>query len=521
MIPGAGHLYLGYRRAGWALVSVSILSVLPVGLLAAALFVTNDIAIAIRVAEPFLEHPALLLGLLAVNGAVLVFRVATIVDAFRLAAGSDLRRRWRPVATTVVLAMLAVIVVAPHAWAARRNMALYDLATYDFTADPGFGDTTAAPGTTQAPTTTDVTPATRPTRLATTVPDPFEPPATTAPETVTTATTAPVTTTTGVPLTTTTTAPGFHPIAGDDGRLTIALLGGDSGRGRVGIRTDTIIVVSVDSAGDGAVMFSVPRNLRQLPIPVDHPAHDAWGCGCLPGLANTIYAEGLANPALFPGGPNSGINAVKAIIGNLLDLEVDKVVLVALDGFVELIDALGGVEITVVKGVSDPNQVQPDGTLRDIVIPPGDYHFDGLTALAYARVRQQDSDYFRMDRQRCLLDAVAEQLGAVTLFQRLPEISAVARTSIVMDVRVAEFTNLIDLAAGVDTNAVVSLRFVPNAPDLAGSGLSYVTRSAAGVYPVANVDLIRERVRIALTSPPEEAITVLGAPSLDQACSTP
>ena len=51
IIPGAGHLYAGYRRTGWLLIAFSLLSMLPAILLAAALFVTSDIGIAITVAE--------------------------------------------------------------------------------------------------------------------------------------------------------------------------------------------------------------------------------------------------------------------------------------------------------------------------------------------------------------------------------------------------------------------------------------------------------------------------------------
>jgi LCP family protein required for cell wall assembly len=224
-------------------------------------------------------------------------------------------------------------------------------------------------------------------------------------------------------------------------------------------------------------------------------------------------------PEVFGGGPNSGINAVKVIIGNLLGLRIDYVALVALDGFVDLIDSLGGIDITVVKPVDDPGQVQPDGSVMDVVIPAGDYHFDGQMALAYARARRQDSDYFRMDRQRCVLEAVAEQFDAITLLQRLPQISEAVQAGLVTDLPLTELPDLFDLADRVDTDRVVSIRFVPDAPDLAGTGLSYVVRSETGSYPAANVPLIRDRVRIAVEEPPETAVVSLSTPSLDQVCS--
>jgi len=198
------------------------------------------------------------------------------------------------------------------------------------------------------------------------------------------------------------------------------------------------------------------------------------------------------------------------------------VAVVALDGFVELIDAIGGVDITVVKPVDDPGQVQPDGSVMDIFLPAGDYHFDGQMALAYARARQQDSDYYRMDRQRCLLEAVAEGLDALTLINRLPQVSEAVRASLVTDLPLSDLPDLFDLVDRVDTERVVSLRFVQDAPDLEGTGTSYVRRSeTTGAYPVADVALIRERVRIAVEQPPEDAMISLDASSLDAVCSVP
>ena len=510
LVPGTGHLAQGRRRAGWAFVGITMILVVPAAVLALALFGGSGARLAVTLSRPFFEHPWLILVLLALDALLLIFRVGVVVDAYQhgVSAEPRSRRGARLAAGIVVVALLAVFVAVPHGWAARRGLALYDLLTYDFTADPGFG---SEPSTTVPPaTTTSTTVPTTTTTIPTTT--------TTVPGGTTTAppTTVPPTTTTAP--TTTTTIPT---ILDTTDRLTVALLGGDAGQGRPGIRTDTIIVVSVDTVTGNAAMFSIPRNWANTPIPAGHPAHDTWGCGCYPEIANTIYPAGLARPELFPGGPNSGINAVKAVLGEILGIPIDYVALVALDGFVDLIDAIGGVDITVVKPVYDPEQWQPDGTYLDIDIPPGDYHWDGRMALAYARVRQQDSDYYRMDRQRCLLEAVASELDTFTLLARLPLITQVVKESLVTDIPFADIPDLFDLADRVDTDRVVSLRFVPSAPDLAGTGLSYIAGVNAAGYSIPNVPLIRERVRIAIEEPLADAIVSLNAPSLDNACSVP
>jgi LCP family protein required for cell wall assembly len=514
LVPGGGHLAQGRRRTGWTFVGITLLVLLPAVVVALAVLGGSGARLAVTLSRPFFEHPWLILVLLAVDALLLVFRVGVVVDAYQYGLSADRRHRRgaRLAAGVLVVALLTVFVAVPHGWAARRGLALYDLLTYDFTADPGFGSepTTTPPATLPPATTVPDTTTTRP-AATTTVPGG----STTVPQSTTT---VPVTTTTIAPTTTTTTVPT---ILDTSDRLTVALLGGDAGLGRSGIRTDTIIVVSVDTVTGNAAMFSIPRNWGNTPIPADHPAHDAWGCGCYPEIANTIYPAGLARPELFPGGPNSGINAVKTVVGEILGIPIDYVALVALDGFVDLIDAVGGVDITVVKPVYDPEQWQPDGTYIDIDLPPGDYHWDGRMALAYARARSQDSDYSRMDRQRCLLEAVASELDTFTLLARLPLITEVVKASLVTDIPFADIPDLFDLADRVDTDRVISLRFVPSAPDLAGTGLSYIAGVNAAGYSIPNVPLIRERVRIAIEEPLADAIVSLNAPSLDAACSVP
>ena len=99
---------------------------------------------------------------------------------------------------------------------------------------------------------------------------------TVAPSTTTTTGPPPATTTTSTrpPTSTTTTLPEWFP---EQGRLNILLMGGDSGVGRTGIRTDTMIVVSIDPETGWTAMFGIPRNLFGLPFPPGHAAVGSWG----------------------------------------------------------------------------------------------------------------------------------------------------------------------------------------------------------------------------------------------------
>jgi LCP family protein required for cell wall assembly len=301
-------------------------------------------------------------------------------------------------------------------------------------------------------------------------------------------------------------------------RITIALLGGDAGPGRTGIRTDTIIVVSVETATGRAAMFSIPRNQVRWPVPAGIPAYDTSENHAYPEITNTIYAYGLDHPDLFPGGANSGGEAVKRILGEGLGLPIDYFAVVDLLGFIDLVDAIGGIDIYVTKPVHDPGQVWPDGTVVDVDLPVGQYHFDGRMALAYARVRQQDDDYHRMDRQRCVLEAAAAQADPFTLLRRLADILPVIEENLRTDIPVARFPDLIELLEKVDTGQTVSVRFVPYAPELAGTGDSYTLGPDSRGYWLPNLDLIRATVQTALNAPPGEVLDDLGIPSLAEEC---
>lgn len=454
----------------------------------------SGLALAVDVIRPFFRHPWLILALLGLIGLVFAFQVFAVIDAYRLGrrAGSG---RGRAAEWTVV-ALLLVAILWPYVWAGDRAVALYELVTTDFAAPPA--DVVALE---PMPTTIPSTSA------------PSQPPPTEASATTAASTTTPPPSTTSPPLTT-----RPEPL-GD--RFTVVLLGGDAGPGRTGIRTDTMIVVSIEPSTGRTVLFSIPRNQSHWPIPPGHPAADHWDCGCFPYAVNTIYQYGLGHPELFPGEANAGGAAVKAILGEGLGLEIDYFAIVDLLGFVELVDLFGGIDIYVTKPVYDPGHEHPDGTTTDVRVPVGQHHFDGKMALAYVRVRRQDSDYHRMDRQRCVLEAVAEQVDPVTVLLRFTWLTDIIRENLTTDIPVGLFPDLIDLFQIIDTGSIVSVRFVPGAPELVGTGRSYVAGTDGYGYWKPNLELIRSTVRTALIFEPYDAMVELNLDSLEEACEVP
>jgi LCP family protein required for cell wall assembly len=298
----------------------------------------------------------------------------------------------------------------------------------------------------------------------------------------------------------------------------VLLMGGDSGIGRKSIRTDTMIVVSIEPETGHTAMLSVPRNNINMLFPDTIPAYRAYDCNCYPALVNLLYGWAFDHPDLFPGTDNPGGVAMKETIGHLLGIDIHYFALVDLVGFVDIIDALGGVTINVQDAIYDGNYPHEDGGRVVIDIPAGTQLMDGHTALAYARSRVQTDDYNRMGRQRCVLEALAEQADPVALVNELPTIVPAIADSLVTDIPVSDFPDFLDLLTVADLETIVSIRFIFDAPEFSGTPTSYVAEWIGDGYPFPDYQLIQETVATALSLPPAEAIAALNLQPIEATC---
>ncbi|MCB2222664.1 MAG: LCP family protein [Actinobacteria bacterium] len=482
VVPGAGHLYAGDRDRGIRFLLITGLLVAPLFILFVMVFFWQGLDLAITISRPFFDHPTLLAALLVANALLLVFRAFVVLDSYYVAIRAEgvVGGAGMTVATGLGVAFLLFLTLLPHGWVGRRNLALYDLFTYDYSIDEGQQAISSG--------TTDPTAST------------LAPPSSTASTAVTTTTEA-----------------GPDPFEGED-RVNVLLMGGDSGVDREGIRTDTMIVVSIDPTTGWTAMFSVPRNNMNVLYPPDLPAYNAYDCHCNPQLLNLLYGWAFSHPELFPGENNPGGVAMKETLGYLLGIDIDYFALVDLFGFVDVIDALGGVEITVTERVYDPNYPHEDGTREVIDIQPGTYDMDGHTALAYARIRANSDDYNRMGRQRCVIEALAEQSNPVELLSELPNLVPAIQDSITTDIPVNRFPDFIDLLRRADLETIVSIRFIYDAPEFAGTSTSYVAEWIGEGYPFPNYELIQQTVATALSMSPTDAIAALNLQPIEETC---
>ena len=479
--PGLGHF--GHRNRRALLLATATLAVAVVALVYS---LTRDVRTLLTwsVNRPSLQ------ALIVATLCVLVFRCVVAFDAYRTAArryppprSSILRR----LGTLVTLMVLALLTAAPHLivvrLAADQLTLLSDVfdATDTQTARPTPIPTTAAPTPdpnattpTPIPTTAAPTPdpnATTPTPIPTTAAPTPDPNATTpAPDPATSLPTlAPATTaqtTTGssdaapqtdfAPPTTVRTATWD----GAD-RLTIALLGSDAGFGRYGVRTDTIIVLSIAVATGDAAAFNVPRNWSHVTFPEGTDAARRWPDG-YPGIANEIYGLGLIHPDAFPDVEDEAGHAIKSALAQLTGLDIQYYVMVDMVGFVKVIDLFGGIDVHVSESIND--RIQPivaGGPPIDIVVEPGDYHFDGLTALGYVRSRIQSSDWHRMTRQRCVIEALIDQVAPLEAVYSYPTLTDIISQHMSTDIPANRLRDLVAVADRLDTSRIVTVNFIP------------------------------------------------------------
>jgi polyisoprenyl-teichoic acid--peptidoglycan teichoic acid transferase len=224
-----------------------------------------------------------------------------------------------------------------------------------------------------------------------------------------------------------------------DGRYNILLLGGDAGPGRSGLRPDSISVVSLNAITGDMVSFGLPRDTNHIPFadgsPMQRLYPDGYGTGgrCNVDVCqlNSIYTEAqLKEQKLYPDAvkdhSSAGIEATREAVEGALGIPIQYYVLVDMTSFEPLIDAMGGVTVTVKERLPVGGHIV-DGKLTGVKvwIEKGTRHLDGNKALWFARSRYGSvrGDYDRMARQRQLEEAMLHQMNPLTLLTRFDRIA--------------------------------------------------------------------------------------------------
>lgn len=233
-----------------------------------------------------------------------------------------------------------------------------------------------------------------------------------------------------------------------DGVYTFLLIGGDAGKGRISRRTDSMSFATVDAATGQVSIIGLPRNLYNAPFVDGSPMLKDWPNGYNCGdncLLAYVYTYGLDHPDLYPKvGSNSdpGVEALRDSVEEIVGMPVQFYVGVDMQGFRQLVDAVGGVDITL----DVPVNVCKVGQPITYTFQPGTIHMDGKLALAYARTRCDTNDYDRMARQRQLEAAIFKQVKPSVIVARFQELAAASTSLFTTDVPQSMVGTFLDLA---------------------------------------------------------------------------
>jgi polyisoprenyl-teichoic acid--peptidoglycan teichoic acid transferase len=216
-----------------------------------------------------------------------------------------------------------------------------------------------------------------------------------------------------------------------DSFVNIVLLGSDKRAGSTTWRTDTMIVVSVDTESDFVRLLSIPRDLW-VNIPDHGPDRmntaDLWG---------ELAKEG------------NGPQVVKQTIYENLGIPIHYYVRVDFQGFMKIIDAVGGVDIDV------------ECPLPDLELAPGMVHMDGEQALLYARSRISSNDFDRSRRQRKILMALWQQHLNAGLIPKLPALWKAMQGTFQTDLPLDQVIRLAPIGLRLKPNQILSQAIGP------------------------------------------------------------
>jgi polyisoprenyl-teichoic acid--peptidoglycan teichoic acid transferase len=252
--------------------------------------------------------------------------------------------------------------------------------------------------------------------------------------------------------------------ATEGGRYNVLLLGGDAGAAREGLRPDSLTVASIDEETGRTVLFSLPRNLEDVPFPDDTPMDDEYpgGFDCEGCYLNGVYTWATEaerqDPGLFPDDVGDvGAYATKRAVEEVTGLKINYYAMVDLRGFQDLVDAVGGVTLTV------PERLPIGGVGGPIRgwIEPGRQHLDGFETLWFARSPATSDDYSRMARQKCVMNAMLTQLSPRTVLTQFQDIAAASKQIVTTDVPASELNTFLQLAGRARQLPVASVSFVP------------------------------------------------------------
>lgn len=226
------------------------------------------------------------------------------------------------------------------------------------------------------------------------------------------------------------------------GKKNIVVMGCDIRDGDRG-RSDTLFVVMMEPGNKGASLLSIPRDTR---VKIDGHGWDK---------INAAFAYG-------------GHQLTRDTTQQLLGIKLDNYVVLDFQGFKDLVDVIGGVDINVEKRMY---YYDPYADFQ-IDLRPGVQHLDGKTAMQYVRYRDEEGDIGRIRRQQKFIMAVYKQITSKNIITRIPGVTKQIMSMIKTDLSVTEMAELGKALHDMMGKDGLKMAMVPGAPRYI-DGVSY------------------------------------------------
>ena len=231
-------------------------------------------------------------------------------------------------------------------------------------------------------------------------------------------------------------------------RTTILLMGIDKREGMEqerAFRTDTMMLITIDTVGKKLGMLSIPRDLW-----VNIPGFEARD------RINTANFKGDAF-RLPGGGPNLAMETIAVNLG----IQVDNYIRINFTAFETLIDEINGIDVDVPQDIDDPRYPDCCDGYDPLYISRGTTHMDGTLALKYARTRATyGGDFDRAARQQQVLIAVRDKILNMKMLPqivtRAPKLYSTLSDSYDTDLTLEQLVDLIGLVNDIDRDSIDS-----------------------------------------------------------------
>lgn len=268
-----------------------------------------------------------------------------------------------------------------------------------------------------------------------------------------------------------------------EGQINILLLGmrGNNMPGG-GLLADSVIVAMMKPEENKIALVSIPRDLY-----VNMPGSSTQT------KINAVHSLSEEK------GEGKGMEAMKAVTGEVLGVPIHYVARIDFNGFRELVDAVGGIDLYLDKPFSEPGQFEGENALN-FSLPAGKNHIDGQKALFFVRARYASSDFERARRQQQVLIALKDKmlsLGTLSDFSKVNNIMNILGDDVRADMDISEMKKFFEMSGQIHDPQIRQKVFDTSPEGLLYSskadtpeGKTYILLPSGG-----NFDKIREAVR--------------------------